>query len=74
MTLIDVAQVFVRFRTCVYLVFPTTFDHPGSKAESNASRGPTRPVNEVHEADDGFGVVAGAFGRGLMGSKDQREA
>jgi hypothetical protein len=24
-------------------------------------------VNEVHEAEDGFAVVAGAFGRGLMG-------
>jgi hypothetical protein len=26
-------------------------------------------VNEVHDADDGFSVVAGAFGRGVMGRK-----
>jgi hypothetical protein len=26
-------------------------------------------LSEVREADDGFGVVAGAFGRGLMGKK-----
>lgn len=26
-------------------------------------------VNEVHEAEDGFAVVAGAFGRGVMGKK-----
>ena len=26
-------------------------------------------VSEVHEADDGYGVVAGAFGRGVMGRK-----
>jgi hypothetical protein len=26
---------------------------------------------EVHEAEDGFGVVAGAFGRGVMGRKPE---
>lgn len=26
-------------------------------------------VSEVHDADDGFSVVAGAFGRGVMGRK-----
>jgi hypothetical protein len=26
-------------------------------------------LSEVREAEDGFGVVAGAFGRGLMGKK-----
>ena len=26
---------------------------------------------EVHEAEDGFGVVAGAFGRGVMGRKSE---
>lgn len=31
-------------------------------------------VNEVREADDGFAVVAGAFGRGLLGKKVEGEA
>ena len=31
-------------------------------------------LNEVQEAEDGFGVVAGAFGRGLMTSNSQGEA
>jgi hypothetical protein len=26
-------------------------------------------LQEVHEAEDGFGVVAGAYGRGVMGRK-----
>ena len=26
---------------------------------------------EVHEAEDGFGVVAGAFGRGVMGRRPE---
>lgn len=30
-------------------------------------------LSEVHEADDGFAVVAGAFGRGVMGWKAEPE-
>lgn len=31
-------------------------------------------INEVREADEGFGVVAGAFGRGLMDRPVQSDA